>query len=219
MAHLCPSPPSPSFTTYCSTRSTTSSSALSGVTCHYQVTEKVCADGSDSANLFSQFGLFTAVAHLYSPSRCPQQHHVPSTSCWLAFTAFHLLIIITFTFIRLWGETRLKFPSFTSENFHVAIPLKTLHRPLYMLPAHGPGQKYALGDPTHWQSTFFCTQSCENVHLHLKIEPGQTNVNLAKTWWAWPLSKKWKKWTILHQQTRISQNNLASSLTKILSLK
>jgi hypothetical protein len=53
----------------------------------------VFADGNDLANLFPHFGLFTIVAHLYSPSCCLRQHEVTSTSCWHTATAFHLLVI------------------------------------------------------------------------------------------------------------------------------
>ncbi len=42
-----------------------------GVTCHYQVTEKVCACGSDSANLFSSLGYsqqWLTYTHLHAVS-------------------------------------------------------------------------------------------------------------------------------------------------------
>ncbi len=154
-------PHSQSFTTHWSTTSTTPSTALAGVICHYQVTEKVFPDGCDSANLFPQFGLFTIVAHLqYTHLRAVRgsMQHVTSTSCWHTATAFHLLIIITFTFTRLWEETRSKFLSFTSESFNVTIPTcskATLHirsqleHPLHILPTcsqlhveTGTSQKY-----------------------------------------------------------------------------
>jgi hypothetical protein len=86
-------PHSQSFTTHWSTTSTTPSTALAGVICHYQVTEKVFPDGCDSTNLFSQFGLFTIVAHLqYNHLHAVRgsMQHVTSTSCWHTATAFHL---------------------------------------------------------------------------------------------------------------------------------
>ncbi len=154
-------PHSQSFTIHWSTTSTTSSTALAGVICHYQVTEKVFADGCNSANLFPQSELFTIVAHLqYNHLHAVRgsMQHVTSTSCWHTATAFHLLIIITFTFTRLWEETRSKCPSFTLGNFNVTIPTcskVTLHigsqleQPLHILPTcsrlhveTGTSQKY-----------------------------------------------------------------------------
>ncbi len=164
MAHLCPSPPltilhhsliyNINNILYCSCWSDLS----------LPVQWKVFADGCDSTNLFSQFGLFTIVAHLqYNHLHAVRgsMQHVTSASCWHTATAFHLLIIITFTFTRLWEETRSKFPSFTSGSFHVTIPTcskassATLHignqleHPLHILPTcallHleiGTSQKY-----------------------------------------------------------------------------
>jgi hypothetical protein len=103
----------------------------------------------------------------HSPSCCPSQHHVTSTSCSHTATALHLLIILALPFFRLWGETRSKYPSFTSGNFHVTIPLHDLQRPLYMymLQAQGPGQKCALSYPTHWQSTLTSSLHPSNIGL------------------------------------------------------